>query len=125
IRLPALRERREDIPALVRFFLQRQAKELGLAEPSFTVDAIPFLVQQEDWPGNVRELQNVVCRALLLARGHPVSPEILQAALGRTDTPSPPKTQAITDYVADMLARAERGELENAEAAIQWDIEHE
>jgi formate hydrogenlyase transcriptional activator len=66
--LPALRERREDIPRLITHFLARAARKLGkpLADvsPAFLEQAISY-----DWPGNVRELENVVERAAVLARG--------------------------------------------------------
>src|ERR1051326_7672961 len=76
IALPPLRERREDIPELVRFFIQRYAAELGSRSPSMpTPDALDYL-QQQSWPGNVRELRNVVRKALLLGHGYPVSMEI-------------------------------------------------
>jgi DNA-binding NtrC family response regulator len=66
IRLPPLRERREDIPMLARHFLALHADELPGA--TFTDDALALLTGH-DWPGNVRELQNVVERAVALAKG--------------------------------------------------------
>src|SRR5207245_1784265 len=76
ITLPPLRERRDDVPELVRFFIQRYAVELGSVSPSMpTREAIDYL-QQQPWPGNVRELRNVVRKALLLAHGYPISLEI-------------------------------------------------
>jgi DNA-binding NtrC family response regulator len=126
IHLPALRDRREDIPALARFFLRRHAHALNLDEPSLTADAIPFLLGIDQWPGNVRELENVICRALLLARGHPISAETFKLALNRPPPPpAPPKPQTIGDYIATLLAQAQRGELQNVEAAVNWEVERE
>lgn len=66
--VPPLRQRREDIPLLVRDFSARCSKRLGK-----TIDSIPLEVieafQSYHWPGNVRELQNVIERAVILARG--------------------------------------------------------
>ena len=68
IALPALRERKEDIPALVDYFLQRFSKE---TKKNFT-DVAPQAMERlltHDWPGNVRELANVIERAIVLGRG--------------------------------------------------------
>jgi DNA-binding NtrC family response regulator len=68
IRLPALRERREDIPLLARHFLERAAVPLGKRLDGFSDEAMAWLLAHR-WPGNVRELENVVERAAILARG--------------------------------------------------------
>jgi DNA-binding NtrC family response regulator len=64
--LPALRERPEDIPALVKFFLERYVKQNDLPASRVTTGAMNHLTQY-DWPGNVRELENYIERALVLA----------------------------------------------------------
>jgi two-component system, NtrC family, nitrogen regulation response regulator GlnG len=58
LRLPALRERSEDVPALARFFLQKSAKELGVEAKRIT-DAALALMMRFDFPGNVRQLENI------------------------------------------------------------------
>ena len=58
LRLPALRERREDVPSLARFFLQKSAKELGVEAKRITEAALARLMQF-DFPGNVRQLENI------------------------------------------------------------------
>jgi transcriptional regulator with GAF, ATPase, and Fis domain len=69
ITIPPLRERKEDIPVLVRHFIKAKARELKLdGLPELSPGAIDTLIDH-DWPGNVRELENVVERALILARG--------------------------------------------------------
>ena len=69
IQLPSLRERKEDIPALVQCFMDRKSREMGLPEqPALAPDALDHLLAY-DWPGNVRELQNIVERGLILSRG--------------------------------------------------------
>ncbi|MGH9848638.1 MAG: sigma 54-interacting transcriptional regulator [Blastocatellia bacterium] len=66
--LPALRERREDIPLLVSHFLSRFAKKLGKPLERLSKESMDRLMRY-DWPGNVRELQSVIERAAILARG--------------------------------------------------------
>jgi DNA-binding NtrC family response regulator len=63
--MPPLRERREDIPSLAAYFLERYAKETNRAVKGLTKEAMEAL-QRYDWPGNVRELQNTIERALVL-----------------------------------------------------------
>ena len=66
VHLPALSERREDIPELSAHFAARFAAEQRLPTPNFSGDAIPAL-QAYDWPGNVRQLRNVIERTIILA----------------------------------------------------------
>ena len=66
IYLPPLRERRDDIPALARFFLERYCEENRRETPPIAADVLRRL-QDHDWPGNVRELENYVERAVVLS----------------------------------------------------------
>jgi two-component system nitrogen regulation response regulator NtrX len=68
IRVPALKERREDIPALVNHFMQNIALNTGLSTRQISEDAMAAL-QGNEWPGNVRELRNAVERLLIMAPG--------------------------------------------------------
>jgi len=68
VHLPALSERREDIPGLVGRFAARYAAEQRLQTPEFSPDAVAAL-QAYDWPGNVRQLRNVIERTIILAPG--------------------------------------------------------
>ncbi len=85
VRLPALRERREDIPELVSHFLARYAAERRMPPPTISEEAMAAL-QAHDWPGNVRQLRNIMERTLILAPGDRASridvdllpPEILE-----------------------------------------------
>jgi two-component system nitrogen regulation response regulator NtrX len=72
VRLPALRERREDIPELVSHFLARYATERRVPPPRISEEAVAAL-QAHDWPGNVRQLRNIIERTLILAPGDRVS----------------------------------------------------
>ena len=66
VHLPALRERREDIPLLVRHFADLQCKQNGLPAVDFTPDAMEYL-QRLPYPGNIRELKNLVERTILVS----------------------------------------------------------
>ena len=65
IKVPALNERREDIPLLIDFFAQKIAQEQGTSKKAFTVKAVELL-KAYDWTGNIRELRNVVERLIIL-----------------------------------------------------------
>ena len=73
LKVPALDERKEDIPLLVNYFSERICNEGGKSVRPFTPEAIALL-QERSWPGNIRELRNVVERLLILG-GNPVSAE--------------------------------------------------
>jgi DNA-binding NtrC family response regulator len=68
IRIPPLRERREDIPLLARHFMERLGHELGKDVADFSEGALKVLLDY-NWPGNVRELENAVERAMVTCRG--------------------------------------------------------
>lgn len=68
IKVPALRERREDIPALLRFFIRRTTETAGIPAREIGEDAMVSL-QSYDWPGNVRQLRNVVEAMMIMAPG--------------------------------------------------------
>ena len=68
VRIPPLRERREDIPELVSHFLTRFAAERRIRTPELSKDAMAAL-QAHDWPGNVRQLRNIIERTLILTPG--------------------------------------------------------
>ena len=80
--MPALRDRREDIPLLVRHFLHLLAKQDGLPPKSVDDDAVQRLVEW-DWPGNVRELRNTVERLVILAPGPHVTAADVEHLVGR------------------------------------------
>jgi len=72
INVPPLRERREDISALIRFLLQRNTRRMGSSATQVSLDpGVEELLANYDWPGNVRELENVIDRVLVMAdSGH-------------------------------------------------------
>src|SRR5215472_2368383 len=72
IEVPLLRERKQDIPPLVKFFVKQFAQQLGKSEPEVEPEAFQKLVDYS-WPGNVRELQNAIEYAVVLARQNTVT----------------------------------------------------
>jgi two-component system, NtrC family, nitrogen regulation response regulator GlnG len=112
LRLPGMRERREDIPALARHFLAKSARELGVEGKRLTDAAMQFFAAQE-WPGNVRQLENVCHWVTVMAPGQVVDvkdlpPEIrgdaAQSASGEGDW-----RRVLEREVASRLARGESG----------------
>jgi DNA-binding NtrC family response regulator len=76
IRLPLLKERREDIPLLAALFLERHGRQQKSSVTGFTPEALSALMRY-DWPGNVRELQNAIERALAVSDGPRIGVEAL------------------------------------------------
>src|SRR6202035_4835139 len=72
IHLPPLRQRREDIPLLVDFFLEKYSRQMEIPPRQISVEAMKML-ESYDWPGNVRELENLVERALALSHGDTIT----------------------------------------------------
>ncbi len=84
VRLPALKERREDIPLLISYFLDRFTSADRSNGIRFTHESMDLLMSYE-WPGNVRELENVIERLVILRGGHEILPEDLPAKIYRTN----------------------------------------
>ena len=89
IAVPPLRERREDIPALVNDFVRRAAERMKKDVKTVSADTMTALMNY-GWPGNVRELENAIERAVILARGdsiqlHELPPEVQKNQQGRLD----------------------------------------
>jgi two-component system nitrogen regulation response regulator GlnG len=103
IDLPALRERRQDVPLLARHFLER-AVEQGLPRKTLAADAIELLMAHH-WPGNVRELENLMRRLAALGRDVVIDASELRAHLG---APLPLAETTHPDLASAVLARFER-----------------
>jgi DNA-binding NtrC family response regulator len=88
IRLPSLRERRDDIPLLIAAFLKAACKRAG-RQIELSPGAVDMLLAY-DWPGNVRQLENTIERIVLFSRGSVVGPDDIPAVLqnARRDTPT-------------------------------------
>lgn len=87
VQLPALRERREDIPLLVRHFADRQAEVNGLPRTEFSADAMNFL-SRLPYPGNIRELKNLVERTILVSGKQTLDASDFDAQYLRYDEPA-------------------------------------
>ena len=114
LRLPALRERREDIPLLAKFFLQQSALTLGVEAKVLTDDALKYL-STVSWIGNVRQLENVCHWLTVMAPGQNVDVADLPPELkeNSTKTISDNSWQdVLSQEVADALNRGETGILE-------------
>ncbi len=119
VRLPPLRERREDIPELVSHFLARFAAERRMPSPSISAEAMAAL-QAHEWPGNVRQLRNIIERTIILAPGDRVScieidllpPEVL-------DNPGAMSTTSTTMVIMGSPLREARESFEREYLRIQ------
>ncbi len=78
--LPPLRQRRDDIPRLVEYFLNRHSRTAGVEKPPLARDALDVLVNYS-WPGNVRELEHLVQRLIIFTGGYTIQAEDLPPAL--------------------------------------------
>jgi nitrogen regulation protein NR(I) len=117
LNLPPLRERKEDIPDLVNFFLKKYAVEFGVENPAIHPGAIEFL-QAQSWPGNVRELENVTRKMLLRAQRYTISAEHVRAALASMNLPQATPDKSLLAYADELIAAAQRGELTDAYARL-------
>ena len=104
--VPSLRDRREDIPLLVDFFLKRYAKKNHRNLKGFTPKAMDLLMRY-DWPGNIRELENVVERSVIMMRGDFITPDEFPDVLKSLD----PEYEQIS---AEMLSGKSLKEMEKA-----------
>jgi nitrogen regulation protein NR(I) len=124
IRLPPLRNRKEDIPQLVKYFLQKHGPDLGNAQPSIHSEAVEFL-QAQTWVGNVRELENVVRKALLLAQNYTIVLDHVRAALNKTADFGYSAERPFGEYLDDLLGAVQRGELADLHAQVLETAERE
>jgi len=110
IHVPPLRDRLEDLPELLKYFLRRSGLEIGVALPSILSEAIDFFGCQ-DWPGNVRQLESVVRHSLLLARDQPIPFAHAQTAYDASWLPPLLKDPTIGSYITGLLAQANAGQI--------------
>ena len=107
LRLPPLRERREDVPLLVEQFLARLAEKAGEASKRFAPEAMEMLISS-DWPGNVRQLANVVEHCVALSPSAVIPVALVRRALRDRNTPFPPLEEARDAFEHDYLVRVLR-----------------
>ncbi len=117
IQLPPLRQRREDIPELVRYFLGKHGPDLGNSAPSIHPEAMEFL-QSQPWPGNVRELENIIRKSLLAAQGYTINLDHVSSAMIRSNADPVMPARPFGDYVDELIAAARREELTDVHARV-------
>jgi DNA-binding NtrC family response regulator len=132
IEMPSLRERREDLPALVEHFVRRFNAEEGKNVPGVAQETLRMLMTYE-WPGNVRQLENAVFRAIVLSDGGQLKPEDFPQISGLV-TPAPgviapmAKLQAVEAAEQPVTITDASGEMRTLEAIerdlIQFAIDH-
>ena len=112
INIPALRERKEDIPFLAEHFVKKLSKDVGGRIESISETAIQKLMQYH-WPGNVRELENVIERSMVLSQGPVLEPEDIKidSAPRRhqpttTETPFLPEGMTLDQYEQAIIREA-------------------
>jgi formate hydrogenlyase transcriptional activator len=119
IRVPPLRERREDIPDLVRHFLHHFGRRMGKSVAHVRPDALKRLMEYH-WPGNVRELENIVERAMIVTTGETLEVDPLwlksERAVGGGAAPQPELAEVERRAILDALARC-RGKVYGANGA--------
>jgi formate hydrogenlyase transcriptional activator len=108
LHMPPLRERQEDIPALVRYFVEKHARRMNRAVETIPAETLDHLVRYP-WPGNIRELENLVERAVIVSPG-----PVLRVPLSELKTPAEPITDNLT------LRAAEREHILKALEATNW-----
>ena len=104
VKLPALRERREDIPLLARHFADRQAEVNGLPRTEFSADALQFLTRLP-FPGNIRELKNLVERTILVSGKPILDASDFDAQYLRQDEPKAAAGSVLAGMTLDEIER--------------------
>jgi DNA-binding NtrC family response regulator len=125
IPLPPLRERREDIPALVQYFIARHGADLG-GVAGVQPGGMKFISAQP-FPGNVRQLENVVKRMLLIAHGYAITEEMAKAAFtqGPTAATAGESSRTLAVLCEEAMARAKREPGMGAIASVFAAVERE
>ena len=107
IRLPPLRERSQDIPALARYFTARYAHRLGRPEPAIPAHVLDALCRWQ-WPGNIRELENVIQRAVILSTGTDLDVSFQDLPLSVSSTAKRQRQPSLNDTTRDRILQALR-----------------
>jgi PAS domain S-box-containing protein len=117
VQLPPLRDRKDDIPHLVRFFVNKFAGRIGKRIESVGGDTLAMLVAYK-WPGNIRELENVIERAVILADGPEleIDPEVLAVPGAVVETP-------VAEAGAKSLVAVEKEHMLSVLRQANWVIE--
>jgi DNA-binding NtrC family response regulator len=116
IELPALRQRREDIPPLAEHFVPRLARKYGWPNLALAPEAVAYLAERP-WPGNVRELHNALARAAILARGRVIGVDNLRQPVAAEIGSAVPAGSLV---LRDILAETERRVFRQALEQERW-----
>ena len=119
INLPPLRDRREDIPDLVEYFLGRSPERIAISREAIE------LLQEQSWPGNVRQLSSVISRAMIL--GRTITRGDILAALAEPNSalPTSAAQNSLASLVTELLSKAAREQLTNVETVFSDTVERE
>jgi DNA-binding NtrC family response regulator len=107
ITVPPLRDRREDVPALAEFFIERFSREMKKKPVKLSKEALDRL-DKYHWPGNVRELENTIERAIILCDGRTITPEHLAIRLASTSEIRLREGAGLKEVAAIAQAEAEK-----------------
>jgi two-component system nitrogen regulation response regulator NtrX len=121
IHVPALRERLEDVPALVVHFVEQLAAGAGVAGRSLSEEAVRRL-QARHWPGNVRELRNAVERALILAPGKVVTATDIDRLFPPVEGAPPPAGPGVPQTFEMFKHEAEKAFLQSKLREFDWNV---
>jgi formate hydrogenlyase transcriptional activator len=113
IRMPALRERKEDIPLLVRHFVQDFSRRNNRVIDTIPSETMQALIRYQ-WPGNIRELQNVIERAVIISKGPVLNVSLAELKPDASTTPRPSDTNGKPvshENLQDMLEETERTQI--------------
>lgn len=102
IRIPPLRQRREDIPLLVSYFVQKFAKEMQKKIKTIPTVTMKGLAAWE-WPGNIRELENFIERAVILTRGESLEAPLSELRKPSSETAPSPAAQPVQEDLARIV----------------------
>src|SRR5439155_3506779 len=116
INLPPLRERLDDLPVLVTHFVSKFARKFGSAPAAATPEAVAKL-REYNWPGNVRELENIIERAMILAKGAPLATSHLD--FGRRQVANPGQSGPVPVAAAAPAAGAALGQAEDGKSLAE------
>jgi formate hydrogenlyase transcriptional activator len=111
VRVPALRERMEDIPLLVRHFVQDFSRRNNRVIDTIPSETMQALIRYH-WPGNIRELQNVIERAVIISRGPVLNVVLAELDVTSTSSPRASAAKSVThESLQDMLEQTERNQI--------------
>jgi len=119
IEIPPLRERKEDIPALIEDFIKKHSKHTSKKIESVSNEALLMLMNY-NWPGNIRELENVIERAIILTKSHIIGPEDLPEFLRKLKPQDSQKEEREGLRLKEALKSPEKDLILKALDSVSW-----